>query len=480
MKVGLQFALVIAWAAFPLSICGQQKPESPSSAAAGSSILREYDQALDQIAERAMRSVVQIDVTSYSLPEHGQGQGEDSQNFQRQRALGSGVIVDPDGYIVTNNHVVSGALRIRVTISPATIELVTGRTVLSHKERVYEAKLIGTNRYADLAVLKIEEKNLPFIPLQQNYDIRLGQTVIAIGSPEGLDHTVTKGIISALGRQPEADRPMVYVQTDAPINPGNSGGPLIDRNGNLVGINTFIFTSGGGSEGLGFAIPEPIVRFAYMQLKQFGRIPASTIGAHAQTITPTLAAGLKLSQDWGVMLSDVDEKGPAAAAGLQPKDLVLSIDGVPIDSLPKYAAFLYLHPRGRRMEMQVLRNGKEISAVLTPIPAVQTIENLSDLINPATDLISSLGIFVLDLKRPLADAMGTRAESGVIVAGLLSGEPATLADLRVGDVITSVNGEPVSNTERLRQDISGFKPGDAVALAVERRGVMQYVAFEVE
>jgi serine protease Do len=245
MKYGIQFALMIAWASLSLSLCGQQKQES-SPHTGGSSILQEYDQSLDQIAERAMRSVVQIDVTSYSVPERGEG--ADSQNFQRQRALGSGVIVDPDGYIVTNNHVVAGALRIRVTLSPATVELVTGHTVLSRKEHIYDAKLIGTNRYADIAVIKIEEKNLPFIPLQENYAVRLGQTVIAIGSPEGLIHTVTKGIISALGRQPEADRPMVYVQTDAPINPGNSGGPLIDRDGNLVGINTFIFSSGGGSE----------------------------------------------------------------------------------------------------------------------------------------------------------------------------------------------------------------------------------------
>jgi serine protease Do len=332
MKFGIQFALAIIWASLPLSLCGQQKRESPAPHASGASILQEYDQSLDEIAERAMRSVVQIDVTSYSVPERGEG--DDSQNFQRQRALGSGVIVDPDGYIITNNHVVSGALRIRVTLRPATVELATGRTVLSRKEHVYNATLIGTNRYADLAVIKIEEKNLPFIPLPQNYEVRLGQTVIAIGSPEGLDYTVTKGIVSALGRQPDADRPMVYVQTDAPINPGNSGGPLVDRNGSLVGINTFIYTSGGGSEGLGFAIPEPIVRYAYMQLRQFGTIPASTIGAHAQTITPALAAGLKLPQDWGVMFSDVEADGPAAAAGFQPRDLVLSIDGVPIDSLP--------------------------------------------------------------------------------------------------------------------------------------------------
>src|ERR1700744_1324174 len=335
MKDGIKFVIVILWASLPLSLCGQKKTESPSPLAGGPSILQEYDQSLDEIAERAMRSVVQIDVTSYSVPEHTEG-GEDSQNLQRQRALGSGVIVDPDGYIITNNHVVSGAVRIRVTLSPATVELVTGRTVLSHKEHVYDATLIGTNRYADLAVIKIEEKNLPFIPLPANYEVKLGQTVIAIGSPQGLVHTVTKGIISALGRQPDADRPMVYVQTDAPINPGNSGGPLVDRNGNLVGINTFIYTSGGGSEGLGFAIPEPIVRFVYHELKEHGVVANVTIGAPAQSIKPARAAGLKLPQDWGVILSDIDPGSPAEAAGLKAKDIVTTMDGLRVDALPKY------------------------------------------------------------------------------------------------------------------------------------------------
>ncbi len=207
-----------------------------------------------------MQSVVEIQVTGYGVPEKDKDQGDQQQALERQRSLGSGVIVDPDGYIMTNNHVIAGALRIRVIIAPATVEMVSGNTKLGNRQRVYEAKLIGTTRYADLALIKIEEKGLPFIPLPPLFSFHLGQTVVAIGAPEGLDHTVTKGIISALGRQPEVDRPMVYVQTDAPINPGNSGGPLIDRNGNLVGINTFIVTSGGGSEGLGFAIPEPIVR----------------------------------------------------------------------------------------------------------------------------------------------------------------------------------------------------------------------------
>jgi serine protease Do len=471
----LAVALVCNSLSLPLHA---KKPQSSSSTPA-STLLKDYDEAFGQVAERVMGSVVQIDVISYSAPEHHEDDG-DTQSLQRQRALGSGVIVDPDGYIVTNNHVVAGAIRIRVTLSPATLKLVTGHTVLSRKVRIYDAKLIGTNRYTDLAVIKIDEKNLPFIPLPEKYDVSLGQTVFCIGSPEGLDHTVTKGIISALGRQPDPDRPMVYVQTDSPINPGNSGGPLSDRDGNLVGINTFIYTSGGGSEGLGFAIPEPVVRFAYAQIRRFGTVPATTIAAHAQTITPTLALALHLPQDTGVVLSDVAPDGPAGAAGLRPKDIVLSIDGIPIDSLPKYVAFLYLHPQGQPLQMQLLRDSKQITASPSPVPAAPTFDSLSDLINPKTDLIPPLGIFVIDLNPPLTAAMGTRAQSGVVVAGLLSGEPATLTDLTVGDVITTINGKAVKDKQDLLQDLNSFKTGDAIALEVERRGVNQYIAFEME
>ncbi len=248
MKTRLLFLVVFA--CISSSRIYSQNQEEPKT----SPVLEDYDQALEKVAERAMRSVVEVDVTGYGAPEHDQ----DSQVLQLQRSLGSGVIVDPDGYIITNNHVVAGAMRIRVILAPATVEIVPYHTSLARKQRVYEAKLIGTNRYADLAVLKIEEKDLPCISLPDElYRVRLGQAVLAIGSPEGLDHTLTKGIVSAVGRQPDLNRPMVYIQTDAPINPGNSGGPLIDRDGNLVGINTFIYTSGGGSEGLGFAIPEP-------------------------------------------------------------------------------------------------------------------------------------------------------------------------------------------------------------------------------
>jgi serine protease Do len=445
-------------------------------------VLKEYDQAIDQVAERAMQSVVEIEVTGYGVPESDKDSGGgQSQALVRQRSLGSGVIVDPDGYIITNNHVVAGALRIRVIIAPATVELVSGNTKLHNPQRVYDAKLIGTTRYADVALIKIEEKGLPFIPLPEQFDFRLGQTVVAIGAPEGLDHTVTKGIISAVGRQPEVDRPMVYVQTDAPINPGNSGGPLIDRNGNLVGINTFIYTSGGGSEGLGFAIPEPIVRAVYHELKEHGVVANVTIGAHAQSITPALATGLKLPQDWGVILSDIDPGGPAAAAGLRAKDVVTRMDVFPVDSLPKYTAFLYVHKRGSPIRMEVLRDGKPLTVSVTPVSAPPQVENLSDLIKPDRDLIAPLGVFVMDLKHSEVGAMlNLRTDTGVLVIGLLGGEPAIAADLSVGDAIRAVNGTPLQSSQQLRQVLSGFKPGDAVVLEVERQSVLQYVAFEME
>jgi serine protease Do len=479
MKIATHLMSTLLCVAASSQVIAQKTPNPAATSSDRSKILQEYDDAIDQIAEQAMHSVVEIEVTSFGKPETTDSQ--DQETLQRQRALGSGVIVDPDGYIITNNHVVAGALRIRVTVAPTTVELLMGHINLANQQRVYEAKLIGTNRYADLALIKIEAHDLPTISLPEAFHLRLGQTVIAIGAPQGLDHTVTKGIVSAVGRQPELDRPMVYVQTDAPINPGNSGGPLIDRDGNLIGINTFIFTSGGGSEGLGFAIPEPVVRFVYLELKAHGFVPSVTIGAHAQAITPDLATALKLPQDHGVIFSDIDAAGPAATAGLRPNDIVELIDGVPIDSFPKYTAFLYIHKRGSPLHMEVLRDGKPVSISLSPVDSMPTVENLSDLTNPTKDLIPSLGIFVLDLNNHLAEALpGLRSKRGVVVAGVLAGEPATLTNLAVGDVIRSINGKQLNTSEELRMQLANFKPGDSVAFEIERQSAFQYVAFEIE
>jgi len=479
LKTNAWFVVTLLCVSSAVVSYGQQTPAAPAGANAGAGILQEYDQAIDSVAEQAMRSVVEIEVTGFGKAEDATG--ADAENLKRQRSLGSGVIVDPSGYIVTNNHVVAGALRIHVVLAPTTVELVMGGTKLSNPQRVFEATLVGTSRYADLAVIKIDAKDLPYIPLPEVYRIRLGQTVVAIGAPEGLDHTVTKGIISAVGRQPEVDRPMVYVQTDAPINPGNSGGPLVDRGGNLVGINTFIYSSGGGSEGLGFAIPEPVVRFVYTELRTHGFVPSVTIGAHAQAITPSLAIGMKLPQDHGVIFSDIDADGPAAVAGLKPKDIVASIDGIPIDSLPKFTAYLYIHKRGTPMEIEVLRDGKPVTVAVRAINSLPMVDSLSDLINPRRDLLAPLGIFIIDINDFVASALpGLRSKHGVLVAGIMGEEPATLVKLDVGDVVRSMNGKPVHSCDEMRQMIAGFKPGDSVALEIERQSVLEYVAFEVE
>jgi S1-C subfamily serine protease len=232
---------------------------------------------------------------------------------------------------------------------------------------------------------------------------------------------------------------------------------------------------------LGFAIPEPIVRFVYHELKEHGIVPNVTIGAHAQSITPALAAGLKLPQNWGVILSDIDAGGPAAAAGLRQRDVVTAIDGARIDSLPKYTARLYVHPRNTPIRIDVLRDGKPVTVSVTAVAAPPMIDNLSDVIDPRKDLIATLGVFVIDLKQsPVAAMLNLRSENGVLVAGVLGGEPATAADLAAGDVIRAINGTPLENSQQLRQTLAGLKPGDAVVLEVERQSVLQYVAFEME
>lgn len=467
------------------SVLAQGKPaaqqtgtDAKSSTASSETVLRKLDDATDAVLEKVLPAIVQIEVSGFGAREHG---GGNQSVIEKQRGLGSGVVVDPNGYIITNNHVVDGAQRIRVVFTSVTTELVPHKTSLLRRQHVYEAKLLGSHRFTDLALLKIEATGLSHIPLPEMYKARLGQSVLAIGSPQGLDHTISRGIVSALGRQVDPDNPMIYIQTDAPINPGNSGGALVDRDGNLVGINTFIFTQGGGSEGLGFAIPEPTVRFVYQELKDHGRVRQTVIGANAQTITPTLAAGLQLPQDWGVIISDVLPGGPADKAGVKPRDIVVAVDTRAIDSLPKFAASLYLHPHDRAVEMDVLR-GSETSKLYVPaLEAPRGIDRLSDLIDPQKSLVAPLGIFVLDLNGALADALpNLRSSSGIVVAARVDYSPAIDADLDLGDVIRSVNGVKVAGATDFRAELDRFRPGDAVVLEVERQGKFQFVSFEME
>lgn len=440
------------------------------------SLLNDFDDSIETIAERVAPAVVQVSVSGIADSSRN-GEGV----IERQRGIGSGVIVDPNGYIITNAHVVTGARRIRVILSPITTELVPERTSFRSVQRVFEAKLVGTNRFTDLAVLKIDSKDLPFLPLKESFRLRLGQTVLAIGSPEGLTHTVTMGIVSTPGRQTDPAHPMIYVQTDAAINPGNSGGPLVDREGNLVGINTFIYSRSGGSEGIGFAVPQPTVRFVYEELKNFGHVRRNVIGANAQTVTPVLATGLRLSRDWGVVISDVLPEGPAEKAGLRTRDIVQSIDSVLVDSLPKFTARLYLHPHSQPIVMVVERTGELVTLQIQPVDAPAGVESLADLVDPQHNLVSQLGVFVLDLSKQLESSLPEmRSAKGVIVVGKVDYVPSIETDLVAGDVIQALNSTPISSSRDLKASLQNLKSGDAVVLTVERQGMFQFISFEME
>ncbi len=281
----------------------------------------------------------------------------ESQVFVHQHAIGSGIIVDADGYIITNNHVVDGAQHVRVVLPAPPADSSAGPTP-SGKNRIFDADIVGTDPETDLALIKINAHSLPVLPLDASRKLRQGQLVFAIGSPEGLPSTVTMGIVGAVSRQVDPKDHMVYIQTDSSINPGNSGGALVDRDGYLIGINTFIISESGSSSGLGFAIPAAIVRFVYDNLRKYGYVRRAAIQARTQTVTPTIAAGLGLSQPWGVIVSDVTPGGPADAAGLREGDIVQTMDDQDVDTVPGYYNALYIHPIDQVLKMKILRGSR--------------------------------------------------------------------------------------------------------------------------
>src|ERR1700736_1126418 len=328
-----------------------------SKAPGSSNFLRTLDSSLEAVVSKVSPAVVQIVDTGYGpVEDHGHERGR----IARRHSIGSGVVVDPDGYIITNAHVVEGAQRVRIILpAPADDSLIELQPI--HAGQILEAKVLGTHKQSDLALLKVEARRLPVLPFRNDVRVRQGELVFAIGSPEGLRDSVTMGIVSSVARQTDPNDPMVYIQTDTALNPGNSGGPLVDIDGNLVGINTLILSQGGGSEGLGFAIPAAIVHFDYQNLRHYGRVQRVSIGARAQNITPPLAAGLGLARSWGAIISDTVPQGPAEAAGLQSEDIVLAIDGRPIASLPDFMAALYLHSPDQVLKIDVLRRTTQMS-----------------------------------------------------------------------------------------------------------------------
>jgi serine protease Do len=440
--------------------------------------LHQLNEAIEALVQRVSPTVVQISVTGYGSIEDVE-RGQTSALIGIRRALGSGVIVDPEGYIVTNAHVVSGAERIQVLVPPRRSSTATPGADEDTGGNSYDARIVGVAREIDLAVIKIEAHGLPALSISGPVaPVRQGEMVLAFGSPEGLRNTVTKGVVSAVARQPDPDSPTVYVQTDTPINPGNSGGPLVDADGRLVGINTFIVSTSGGNQGLGFAIPAGVVASAYPQLLKYGHVHQPTIGALVQSITPELAAGLHLGREFGVIVSDLTAGGPADTAGLKIQDIILSVDDFPVGSLPLFAHGLNLHKSGEHVKLEVLRGAERVRLDVTLGERVHKADSLVDLVDPVKNIVRPLGILGMELNLELAQLLpDLRIPTGVIVAARTLGSRTGEVPLQTGDVIHGMNGTTITTMQELREALAKQKPGDAVALQVERYGQLIYVAF---
>lgn len=448
------------------------------SASAQAPSLATFSGELQALVQRVGPSVVQINVSGYALADAAGSSTADTL-LERQRSTGSGVIVDPAGFIVTNFHVVSGARRVQVVLPPTGGARIDS-SIVRPRGRMLDASIVGVDEETDLAVLKVNATGLAAATFGDSDVLRAGQIVCAFGSPLGLENSMTMGVVSAVGRQLAADDPMIYIQTDAPINPGNSGGALVDVQGRVVGINTLILSQGGGNEGLGFAAPSNIVRTVFEQIRRWGRVKRGTIGVAAQTITPTLAEALKLPQDSGVILADVFPEEPGAAAGLRVGDIVLSLDGKPMENGRQFDVNLYRRAAGDIAVMEVQRDSKRLKVEVAIAEREGDPTKFSDLVTPERNLVERLGILGLDLDATLAGAVGgVRGLGGVLVAARALNTGAEYG-LEVADVILAVNGTPVKSLADLRSTIGRLPANSPCALQVQREGQLLFLSFEIE
>jgi serine protease Do len=433
---------------------------------------------VDSLIKKVSPSVVQIIVTAFA-PLQDADRGSAGVVLGKQRASGSGFVIDSDGYIITNAHVVSGAQRVQVVLPP-TQSNGSLDAALSSRIEVVPAKIIGIAKDKDLALLKIEGPHLPALTLATYRDLRQGHAVFAFGSPEGLRNSISHGVISAVARQLDPDSPLIYVQTDAAINPGNSGGPLVNFNGEVVGVNTFILSQSGGNEGLGFAIPCATVRTVFRQLKQYGHLRGQEIGIGIQTITPAIAAGLGLKRNYGVIISDVLPGGPAEAAGLMIGDVLVSIDGQPADNLPSVNYYFLLRDSSEKVRIEVLRATAQQAFDVTPVEEGQDINQLTALADPEKNLVAGLGIVGLEIDKKVAGMVrGLRDPFGIVVTARTTGA-SNEVPLQPGDVIRSANTNPMTTLERLRAAVKSNPAGSPLVLQIQRDGKLLYVAVTLD
>jgi serine protease Do len=430
--------------------------------------LRQMNEQVVKLVEQVSPAVVLVMSNAY-----GPVSSEGGSVVSLQQSAGSGVILSEDGYIVTNRHVVDGATRVQVRL-PSREK--GGSSILRPRGRIVPARVIGTDEETDLALLKVDEQQLPFLKLGDSESIRQGQMVFALGNPLGLEDSLSMGVVSSIARQLQPDDRVIYIQTDAAINPGNSGGPLVDIDGAVVGINTFILSQSRGSEGLGFAVPSNIVRYVVDQLKEHGVVSRGDIGIDAQTLTPGLAAGLGLPVERGVVVADVTPKGPADVADIKPGDIILTIDGKPMENARQFHVNVYLHRFGSVMTLDMMRGGKKLQAKVVALERDDNPDRFAGLVSERLNLVPRLGILGLQLEEKLVARLPPlRRPYGILVARRSVTATGSMTDLKTGDIISAVNNQPVSTFTEFRAMLDQKKPGENAVLQVQRDGKLRYV-----
>jgi serine protease Do len=440
--------------------------------------LQRLNQSVDALIKKVSPSVVQILVTGYGPLEEGD-RGNTNTIIGRQRAIGSGFVIEESGYIMTNAHVVKGAQRVQVVLPNPSSES-SLEAALSTRTRVVPARIVGVSQELDLAVIKAEAGKLPALSLADYRKLGQGEMVFAFGSPEGLRNSVTMGVVSAVARQTDPDSAMVYIQTDAAINPGNSGGPLVNVNGEVVGVNTFILSQSGGNEGLGFAIPSGVVGVAYRELRKFGHLHRAQIGISLQTITPTLGAALNLPRDYGVVISDVSPDSPAMASGLQIGDVLAAVDGRPAENLPFVAFHFFALEYGQKVHLDILRGKNRLAFDVPVAQPPRDMDQVAALADPDKSLVATLGILGVEIDQRIAAMVpDLRDPFGIIVAARATGASVEVP-LLTGDVIRTLNGQPMTTLDRLRTTLKSLPPGAPVALQIQRDQKLLFVAFTMD
>ncbi|MDY7037877.1 MAG: DegQ family serine endoprotease [Thermodesulfobacteriota bacterium] len=377
----------------------------------------------------------------------------------RQKSLGSGFIIDKEGYILTNNHVVEKTDEIKVKLAD---------------EKEYEARIIGRDPKTDLALIRIEiDESLKSLPLGDSDKLEVGDWVVAIGNPFGLGHTVTAGIVSAKYRKIGAGSYENFIQTDASINPGNSGGPLLDINGKVVGINSAILSRTGGSVGIGFAIPINMVRDLLPQLKK-GKVIRGWLGVMIQKVTSDLKDKLKLKDERGALVADVTPDGPAEKAGIKRGDVIISFDGNEIREMNDLPFIVASTPVDKTVPVEVIRKGKK-ETFNVKIGEMREEKEPGE----STEEKSDLGMRVEEITPELARHFGITQKRGLVVVKVEKNSPAGEAGIRQGDLIIEIDQEPMKELEGYGKKIQQFKKGDTVLFLIKRGGNTLYVTLKI-